>query len=787
MSPLTKKLLRDLWEMRGQASAIAVVILSGVATFVVAFGSMDALTRSRDAFYRDTRFADVFATVTRAPESAAERLRTLPGVGSVETRVRAPAKLEVAAFNEPITAVLLSIPASGSSLLNRLLVHDGRLPRPGRTPEAAASLAFATAHNLTPGDSLTAIVNGRRRTFTLTGIVLSPEYVYQIKPGGLFPDADRFGVLWMPRPLLAAAYDMEGAFNDVALALSPRAQPLDVLDRVDLALAAYGGQDAILRADQTSNRYVNNELDELERLATTLPVAFLAVAAFLLNVVLSRLIQTQREEIATLKAFGYANRAIGRHYAGFVLLIVAVGAVGGTALGTWMGRELAELYLRFFSFPELHYRLDPATVLLSSGVAGAAALAGTAHAVRSAVRLPPAEAMRPAAPAVFRTTILERVGLAHWVGMPTRMLLRNLERRPLKAALSVLGIAASVGIVVSGNFMHDAVDYMVRTQFERAQREDLMVTFVEPTSTAALHEIRRLPGVTLAEPFRSVPVRLRRGPREERTGIQGLLPNAELHRALTVDRTPIPIPPAGIVLTDYLADQLGVVPGDTIQVEVMDGTRPVHSVPVAARATQYVGTAAYMHLDALNRLAPHGQALNGAFLSVDAPHRTQVEAALTERPGVAAVESQQRAVASFRETMAETILTFTLIMTAFAGAIAFGVVYNSARIALSERARELASLRVLGLSRGEIGYILLGELALLTLLALPVGWLLGYGLAAGVSAGAQTEMFRVPLIVSRHTYATASAVVLAAALLSGLALWHRLGHLDLIKVLKTRE
>jgi putative ABC transport system permease protein len=787
VSAILKKMLRDLWGMRGQALAIALVIVSGVATFVAALGTMDALRRSQRSFYEEARFGEAFAALKRAPTDVARRLRALEGVAGVQTRVVADARLDVAAFDEPITGQLLSLPEGRQPLLNRLVVREGRLPRAGRAPEAVASEAFAEAHDLHPGDEVTAIINGRRRTLTVVGVALSPEYVYQIAPGSFFPTPERFGVLWMPRPALGAAYDMEGAFNSASFTFAAGATPADVLDRIDAVLAPYGGRDAYLRADQVSHRYLTEEFRQLEQLVTVMPVIFLGVAAFLLNVVIGRLIRTQREVIATLKAFGYGDWTVGAHYLGMVLAIVGIGAVGGVAVGTWMGRALSRLYLEFYRFPELHYVLEPGTAAIAVGVTALAATAGTLYAVWQAVALQPARAMQPEPPATYRQTIVERLGLEAVFDQLTRMILRHLERRPWKALLSVLGIAASIAILMSGIFFGDALDHMIDVQFNRAQRQDVTVTFTGPTADEALYELRGLRGVRGAEPFRSVPVRFRHGHRTYRTGLEGLTAAPTLRRPLTEALAPVALAPEGVVLSDYLADVLAVGVGDTLTAEVLEGARPTRRVPVAGRTTQFVGVGAYMRLDALNRLMGDGGVLSGAYLALDPRHRDETMAALTRRPRVAGVQAQGRALQSFLDTMGETVLTFTFVMTLFAGAIAFGVIYNSARIAMAERARELASLRVLGLTRGEIGYVLLGELALLTLLALPVGFVLGYGLCYGTVVGARTELFRIPLVVSRFTYAFSASVVLAAALVSGLVVWGRLGRLDLIEVLKTRE
>lgn len=787
MSALDQKMLRDLWGMRGQVLAIAFVIVAGVATYVAMTSVMDALQGSQAAYYSEYRFAEGFASVRRAPERLSERLRRVPGLNEVQTRVSAGVNLEIPGFDEPVSGRLVSIPEGEQPRLNRLFVREGRLVRPGREEEVLLNEIFAEAHGLQLGDEITAIVNGRRRALTVVGIALSPEFLMQIQPGSLFPDPERYGVLWMGRSALASAYDMEGAFNDVAFTLAPEASMEDVLDRVDLVLDPYGGQGAYARADQPSHMLISEEFQQLETMSTLLPMIFLIVAAFLLNIVVARLIDLQREQIAVLKSFGYSNLAVGWHYMKMVLVVVFIGTVLGGALGTWAGRALGEVYLEFYRFPALEYTLELPVLLTAALLTAAACLIGVVNAVRRAVRLPPAEAMRPAPPATYRPTVVERIGLQRFFDQPTRMILRNLERQPVKSLLTVIGISTSCAILIMGLFFGDAFDFMIDVEYGLAQREDLTVSFIEPTSTAALYELASLRGVQHAEPFRSVPVTLRHEHRTYDTGIEGIPPDATLRRVIDTELQPIAIPPEGLVLTEFLADVLQVAPGDAVTVEIREGSRRTRTVPVAAIARQFVGVGAYMDLRAMHRLVGDGPAISGAFLLVDAAREDALMDALQERPRVASIVSQERAVEAFNETAAESMLVFTYVLSLFAGVIAFGVIYNSMRITLSERDRELASLRVLGFTRGEIAYILLGELAILTLLSIPLGFVLGALASVGVVEGIQTDMYQIPLVLGRDTFALAAVIVLASAMASALIVRRKLNQLDLVGVLKTRE
>jgi putative ABC transport system permease protein len=784
---LDRKLLRDLRGMRGQAIAIAFVMIAGVTTYVSMISIYDTLEITLERYYRDYRFADGFASVRRAPEQVAERLRLVPGIGEVETRVTAAANLEIPGYPDPVTALIASLPEGGQPVLNRLYVREGRLVRPGREDEVVLNEPFADAHSLAPGDRITAIISGRRRAMTVVGIALSPPYLMQMQPGTVFPDPERFGILWMGRPALSAAYEMTGAFNEVAFTLAPGASIADVTDGVDRVLARFGGTGAYGRADHPSHALLMEEFRQLQGMAAVLPVIFLAVAAFLLNIVVTRLIGHQREQVAVLKAFGYRDRDVGWHYVKLVLVIAVVGAIGGTLLGAWAGRGLGQIYLEYYRFPYLDYTLRPAVLLTAIALTTGAAILGVLRSVRRAVRLPPAEGMRPPPPASYRATVLERLGLARFLDQPSRIILRNLERQPAKAAITVLGIASACAILVSGLFFSDIIDHVIRVQYGLAQREDVTVSFVQPTSMAALYEVRALPGVQHAEPFRFVPVRLRHGHRSYDTGIEGIPAGGYLRRVISTELEPVPIPGEGIVLTTTLAHILGVGPGDELTVEILEGRRRTRAVQVAGLAEQYIGLAAYMELRALNRLAGEAQAISGAYLLIDPLHEPALNDALRDRPGVASIVTQERAISAYMDTAAESILVFMGILSLFAGVIAFGVVYNSMRISLSERDRELASMRVLGFRRGEVAYILLGEMAILVLLAIPVGFALGVGLGTWSLAALETEMFSFPAIFGRSTFGTAALVVLAAATLSALMVRRQLNRLDLIGVLKTRE
>ncbi|HEX5718918.1 MAG TPA: ABC transporter permease, partial [Thermoanaerobaculia bacterium] len=415
ISSLDRKLLRDLWRIKGQALAIACVIGSGISMFVMYRSTFDSLGITLSTYYGEQRFAEVFASAKRVPLSLAPRIAGIPGVAMAETRVVAGVTLDMPGMDEPAMGRLISVPASERPRLNDVFLRRGRWIAPGRPDEVVASESFALAHGLEPGESLTAVLNGTRRRLRVVGVGLTPEYIYAIRPGDLMPDPKRFGILWMERKALAAAFDLEGSFNDVALTLVPGASEKDVIARLDHLLEPYGGLGALPRSLQISHWFLSNEMEQLRNMGNTLPLLFLLIAAFLLNVVMARIVAVQREQIAALKANGYSNRTLGLHYAKLGLIIAAVGSVIGTVSGAWLAVEVTKIYAEMFQFPLLRYELAPSRVIQAVIVALAAALAGVLGAVRRVAALPPAEAMRPEAPTDYRETLLERLGLRRFL------------------------------------------------------------------------------------------------------------------------------------------------------------------------------------------------------------------------------------------------------------------------------------------------------------------------------------------------------------------------------------
>ncbi|SEA46668.1 ABC transporter permease [Alkalimonas amylolytica] len=783
MQALQRKLWRDLLAMKGQILAIAAVIGAGVMVLFLAVTTLDMLERAQQRFYQQAHFGDVFVDLTRAPEHLIPQLQLLPGVQQVQSSVRAPVRLEVVGFDDPIRGLMLSLPEQGLPRLNQLVLLRGHFP--AEANEVAITEPFANAHQLEPGDQLTAVIQGRLQRLQISAIVLSPEFIYQLGPADLLPDYQRFGVLWMPRQALAHAFQMDGAFNHLSVSLQRGVNPLPVLDALDLLLAPYGSRGSYLRAEQASHRFLTEELEQLSVMAWVLPLLFLGVAAFLLNVLIGRLVRNQLQQIAVLKAFGYSHGALLLHYLQLACVIVVIGVVAGVGLGLWTATGLAELYAAYFHFPAMELRVQLRHLALALLVALLAAMVGVFSILRQVARLQPAAAMRPAVPPQFQRGLAEKMVLRPWLGQLNRIILRNLLRYPGRSLLSVLGIALSSALLLVGSFQFHALNALLDIQYRHILQMDTQLMLSEASPERVLAEIRAEPGVLAAEAFRMVPVRLHYQRTSYRTVLQGLEARPQLRRLLDQELIPIELPAEGLVLTRYLADYLGVKPGDMVQAELMEGANRLVELPLAAVVDEPVGVSGYMERRALNRLLREGPAISGVWLLTDPLKRTELQQRLQQRPAIAGISQMADIEQQLRNYIADTLLGMMTILLLMAISITFAVIYNNARIALAERSRELATLRVLGFERYQVGWVLAGEVLLLTLLAIPLGWLLGTGFAWSLQQALTMDLFRLPFVLEPSSFALAALGVLLATALSLSLMLRRFQQLDMISALKT--
>lgn len=786
VSRLDRKLLRDMRRLWPQLLAVVLVLSAGLSTLVMAGGLIKSLQTARDRFYANQRFADVAASCVRAPLAVASAIAALPGVGAVEPRVVGLAALTLPGRSGVFSARVVSLPDRGRPGVNDVALAAGRLPEAGAAREALVSSAFAQANGLVPGTMMSALIRGQRETLTVVGIADSPEFVFFAPPGEIFPQMDRFGVIWIGRESLARALDLDGAFNDLAVRLSDPRKERAVIAAIDERLLAYGGQGAIGRDLMMSDRFIREELKQLATMAAFLPAIFLIVAGFLVNVTLTRLVAAERATIGLLKSLGFGGGAIAWHYAKLCLSVALIGACGAVGLGVFMGAGMADIYAQVYRFPDFAFAPTLSSAATTAAVAIASCAVGAANAVWRAGALPPAVALAPPAPVSFRAAAgLDRA--VNRLDPQTRIIARRIVRFPLRAGATSLGVALALALLVAATTFPASVREMVRVNFDLVNRQSATFTFAEARAFEAMGAVAALPGVQAVEPVRIHNAVFSFAGRREREALLGLASTPRLNRLLDAELRPLSVRSDGLTLSRRLADKLGAELGDRVRVETTDGRRLAQDLPVIAIADTRVGGSAYMEIEAMGRAFGEPRRISAVHALIDPSSREALDRVVRETPQIVATSYTADARLSQTALFEQGVGLMALMFNAFAALMAAGVAYAAGRVTLAEQARDLATLRVLGFTRLECSLVLLGEMAILTLIAAPLGLVLGWGLAYALMQAFATDLITLRLVVDPHAYAGAAAFVISAVVAASLIVRIGIDRLSMTETLKERS
>lgn len=787
VSSLDIKLARDLWHIKGQAIAIATVIALGVLLMVMMDGLVNTLDETRLAYYERYRLADIFVPITRAPNAVIKEIQALADVKSVQGRITGTALIDLPLVELPIQAKAISLPDFGEPLLNNIMITRGRELNSQHRNEILLLNSFAEARNLQLEDKMEVTMNGKKWLFIIVGFVQSPEYLYTPVPGEMVPDDGRFAVFWLNNTAMEAAYDMQGAFNEVLVSTLSYTLELATLADIDRIVEKYGGIGAYGIKDLISNRFTEEEIAGLRASAKGVPPIFLSVAAFLLYIVVSRMVQSEREQIGLLKAFGYSSTEISRHYLKLVIVIAMLGATVGSIGGLYAGKALAVFYQDYFKFPFLVFELDTKAFLVGFAVSIVTASVGSLFVLKKIFLLTPSEAMRPAVPADYSKAGKVLGNVDQYFDQPIRMVLREVIRQPTRMIGAIIGIACGMGLSVAMLTVLIGFDTTLELSFTVLDRSDANVVFVHPQTTKTVYELKAIPGIHHVEPVRMVSVIFKNANKSYRGIINGIVKQPYLYRALDSKFQPLSLEQTGIVITQSLAKILDISVGETLTVDVREGRRPLLLIPVIGISETLLGSPTYMDINRLNRYLNETDRISGAYLTIDAAYSASIYAVLKTMPAVAGISLKQDSQAAFTKLMDTGAGAMRYIMALIAAVITFGIVYNSARISFAEKERDLASLRVIGFTKAETAFVLLGELGLITLLALPIGGVFGYYLSIAISKGYSTDIYQVPAHFSPESYAIASIAVIIAALISGFFLQRDIDHLDMVSALKSKQ
>jgi putative ABC transport system permease protein len=790
---LRRKLLRDLWGRKGSLSALLAIVAVGVGCFVGMAAVYRDLDGARGRYYGDFRLADFSVDFKRAPKWAVQDVAGLPNVRQVRGRINISAMIDLPGRDEPISGTAISMPSERRPVLNDILMRSGLYFSGEEDREVILNEAFARENGLVPGSRIKVLMLDKQHDLLVVGTAMSPEFVYLIPPGaaGMAPDPERFGVLYLPEDFLAKSCGLEGAYNQlIGLAHNVARPGLDnTLSLIEERLDPYGVVAAAPTVEQASARFLADELKGLKVGSYIIPAIFLGVAALVLNVLMARIVALQRPIIGTLRALGYSAASVMRHYLAFGVTIGALGGLCGVALGAWLQQIYLGLYRQFFALPiiDAHVYFD----ILAGGVGISVVFAalGTIKGVRAAARLEPAEAMRPPPPEKSGKILPERIP-ALWRPLPFRwkMILRSVFRNPFRSAVCVLASFISTSLIVSALGLNDSMIYLMDYEFEQVSHQDLTVSLRDPQGRRAATELRNLPTISETEPQLGVACDITHGARRKRTGVTGLTRGNRLYTPLDGAGQPISIPEEGLILDKKLSQILDARPGDMLRLRPLIGQRRTVSAPVVGTAETFLGVSAYADIEYLSRLLGedwaanviHGRTFRGAEPS-------RFLAALKKRPFVIGLGERMRALTQMDEQFTEMMTASIAVLILFSGLIAFGSVLNAALVSLSERRRDVGTLRVLGYAPGQVARIFSGESLLLNALGIALGLAGGIGLAHLFAMAYNTELYRFPAIVYPSRLWQATALMAVFLGLAQLIVYRMIRVLDWLDVLKIKE
>jgi len=792
MPVLLKKLLRTIWKTKGQFIAMVAIVTIGISIYISVTTAYLNLTGSQHKFYRDNNFAEHYFHLGRAPEEIIHRIAELPGVDLVSGRIQK----DVPVFkdnNERATARVTGYSLPLGKEVNGLQVTSGRLFEEhsvGGGIEILVDPGYAEANGIAEGDAVVIGAEGRKVTLRVTGTAISPEFVYAVKDLTSFaPEPKSFGVIMISEHQAQQIFHLNGQINQVLVTFKPGADRAEIVGKIKDMLEPYGVLTDYPQKDQLSHALLEGELDGLRVMSVFMPVLFLGIAAAIQFVLLGRMIKNQRLQIGIMKALGYSSTAVIMYYTSYALLITMLGALIGIVLGVYFASYFSDLYGMFFRLPQaigaINIRAVINSVLLGIFVGGGAGILAS----RRVLKIQPAESMRPEPPKKSGAILLERFSF-FWKRLSAswRMSLRSVMRNKVRFGLVVMGVIGAVSMLLLSVFMNDAVDYMIDIHYYKQTRHDYLIRFTGLVKEHELLNLARLDGVYLAEPLLELPVKIHYNGKAEDDLIKGLDPLTKLKAVYDAAGREIPLPEEGIVISNVSAKKLGVAVGDVVTVESLLGQGPSHltQVKVVGINTILIGSESYSSLHQANKLIREGGLISAAMLKTDPGLQAALEDTMNDMTGIASILSRQKELGNFNELMGSMIYMMG-IMVFFALALGFVIVYNASVMSFNERLREMASLRVVGFTRGEISGLLFKETALQSLLGIALGLPLGNMMINSYIASMSTDLYTMPIIIYPSTYFYTAAGGVLFVMIGHFFAVRGVKKLDLVEVLKSRE
>lgn len=787
MGILFRKLLRDIKEARGQFISILVIVVIGVMFYSGINSTFRNLSVASEKYYKEYRFADLWVDFYRAPENAVERVNSLPYVKTTTGRLVMDASMTVS--DENATLRFITLPEVKEDIVNDIVIKSGRYFGKEETNQCLVEEEFYKAHNMKLGDYIYPVISGNEVKMKVIGAVKSPEFIYTLKDGGeLMPDNSRFGIVFIKKSFGQEIFGFHGSINSACILLESGVDLEKAKDDIERDLKSLGVMGVIDRENQISNKMLSEEMRGLQSMAGAFPVVFFIVAAVIIYIMMSRMVENQRTQIGVLKALGFSNMQVLYHYLSYSVFIAITGSAIGSIFGMYLGAAFTNLENMYFHLPLADMRMYPDLILPASALTLIFCLLAGYNSCKKVFKILPSEAMLPKAPPIGKKIFMERVKLI-WDNTTHawRMILRNVFRHKRRALLTSTGIIFCVALLLVAFSMKDSIDFMVEQQYKNIQDYDIKVSFSRLLNLEEILEIRNISHVAKVEPVLETGVEIQNGWRKKTIGFTALIKNPEMYRVVDKSGQALSLPKDGILIPEKLSTSLDIKPNDTVFLKPYFPGKEKREVTVKGIAAQYIGLSAYTSMENVNHIFGEGLMGNSAVIKLqDSTFEKDVKDELKNMASVASVQSKSDALNALMKNMGAMSSSIG-VMILLAAILSIAVVYNTATINIFERQRELATLKVLGFKDNEIKKLIFNENYMITVFAILVGLPFGNWLGITMMLSFTTDFYSFPFIAESRTYVLSAVLTLLFTMLANFILMKKIKSISIVEVLKNRE
>lgn len=786
MKKLDTMLVRMISRSKGQYIATLIILITGVAFFSAMSMAAINMEQTKTDYFAKTNFSDLFLQVTEIPAKRAESLTKLPGIAMAEGRLSydVPMIQGVRTGEEERITVRLVSTMGEEQKQNRLHLVEGRLPAEGRR-ELALVQQFAHARNIQLGDSIRLQINGVQSDWEVTGIALSPEYIYLMEnEQSLIPSPATFGVAWAPEKLFRQLADQGGRFNEITIQYAKDADETIIIDQLEEVLAPYGLKRIVKSKDQLSNSMIGEEIKNLKRTSTSLPLVFLLVAGLILAMMLSRMVKRDRFKIGILKAIGYRNRAVLFHYVKYAASAGLVGGFLGVLLGTALAGVMTRLYLEYFFMPLFGMGFYPGFLVIAMILSCLFCIVAGILGAREVLTIAPAEAMKPETPRSGKRILMEQArGLWRRFSFSQKLILKNIFRNKKRALFVLAGISLTYGMILFTMSMPQVMDDFMDQQFREFQTMDYNINFKRPTSQQALTDLAQLVDAQAVEGKIEYPFELSNGTRKKTVNLIGLEKDTQFYRFQDPARHPVALPPSGLLLSENLARSLDVTRGDSVRIKSFLPGREDTYLVVQGIISQTMGINAYMDQEAMAKLLFEKNAITGAYLDTRDP---KADEQLRKATNIASIANAEQLRGAYEQYMV-MVLASVGFMAVFAGILGGSIVYNATIVSINERELEFASLRILGFGKQQLFRMVLSENNLIAAAGILAGIPLGFWMLSASSRLFSTDVYTITLRPTWEAGIQSALLTLLFLLLAQAATYRKIDRLDFLQALKNRS